>query len=118
MPMKEQTRIGSSIAKASRLTELAAVDTRGGFVYVNANFPGCVHDASIYACPQVKSAQEGGAVLRYCLGDCGFANGNDIITLIKHRPGMKRPITDSMRRCEFVVDVTSRGGSKVRHIEG
>ena len=61
---------------------LAVVNARGRFVYVNANFPGSVHDSSVYAYSSLKHAIEHGRALPgYCLvGDCGFPNGNDIIT--------------------------------------
>ena len=65
---------------------LAAVNARGRFVYVNANFPGSVHDSSVYAYSTLKHAFENGHVLPgYCLvGDSGFANSNDVITPIRN----------------------------------
>ncbi|VDN37303.1 unnamed protein product [Cylicostephanus goldi] len=68
------------------LNVLAAVDAHGRFVYINANFPGSVHDASVYSASQVRYAFEEGAVPHgySFIGDSGFANGNDVITPIRN----------------------------------
>ncbi|KHJ99908.1 transposase, IS4 family [Oesophagostomum dentatum] len=65
---------------------LAAVNASEKFTYINANFPGSVHDASMYAYSSLKDAFANGQVLPgYCfVGDSGFPNGNDIITPIRN----------------------------------
>ncbi|KIH66246.1 hypothetical protein ANCDUO_03429 [Ancylostoma duodenale] len=64
----------------------AVVNARGRFIYVNSNFPGSVHDSSVYAYSRLKEAFDAGRVVPgYCfVGDSGFANGNDIITPIRN----------------------------------
>ncbi|EYC24784.1 hypothetical protein Y032_0013g2106 [Ancylostoma ceylanicum] len=68
------------------LNVLAVVNARGRFIYVNSNFPGSVHDSSVYAYSRLKEAFDAGRVVPgYCfVGDSGFANGNDIITPIRN----------------------------------
>ncbi|KHJ77707.1 transposase, IS4 family [Oesophagostomum dentatum] len=91
------------------LNVVAAVDARGRFVYVNANFPGSVHDSTIYSLSALREAYEREAFCDgYCfIGDSGFSNGNDILTPFRspETPG-QRNYNKTHKKMRVVVECT------------
>ncbi|RCN29266.1 hypothetical protein ANCCAN_24976, partial [Ancylostoma caninum] len=88
------------------LNVLAVVDARGRFTYVNANFPGSVHDSTVYSLSKLREAFEEGRVPRgFCLlGDSGFTNGSDILTPIRspRTRQQRRESRTSSRKQRFI----------------
>ncbi|RCN31487.1 hypothetical protein ANCCAN_22725 [Ancylostoma caninum] len=97
------------------LNVLAVVNARGRFIYVNSNFPGSVHDSSVYAYSRLKEASNAGRVIpAYSfVGDSGFANGNDIISQsgILPRDGKSTTISGT-GRCGLLWSVLSGSGRR------
>ncbi|EPB68805.1 hypothetical protein ANCCEY_12115 [Ancylostoma ceylanicum] len=76
------------------LNVVAVVDARGRFMYINSNFPGSVHDSTVYNLGRVHDTfTEGIVPSGFCLvGDSGLANSNEIITPFRN------PQTRSQRK--------------------
>ncbi|RCN44934.1 transposase, IS4 family [Ancylostoma caninum] len=91
------------------LNVLAVVDARGRFTYVNANFPGSVHDSTVYSLSKLREAFEEGRVPRgFCLlGDSGFTNGSDILTPIRRpRTRQQRRYNKTHKKMRVIVECT------------
>ncbi|RCN53721.1 hypothetical protein ANCCAN_00215 [Ancylostoma caninum] len=65
-------------------------DAVGRILYANASFPGSVYDSYVWNnCAAEEAFRSGGAVEGYqLLGDCGYANGEGIMT--QFRPSIIR----------------------------
>ena len=93
----------------SALNVVAVVDARGKFTYINANFPGSVHDSTVYSLSRLKEAYDQGASNNgYCLiGDSGFSNGNDILTPFRSPETRgERRFNKTHRKMRVVVECT------------
>ncbi|KAL6737045.1 hypothetical protein Aduo_010720 [Ancylostoma duodenale] len=89
------------------LNVVAVVDARGRFMNINSNFPGSVHDSTVYNMSRIHDAfTEGSVPNGFCLiGDSGFANNNEIVTPFRNpQTRSQRKFNETHKKMRVIVE--------------